>query len=760
MTEIALRGFASCVLTVLSYAAVAGVADNSPVSIPADAAYTELSDVRVSWWHDGADAFYAIAREGKSPVVRNADYRLLLRRGSFDPLDASIATEALLQSAPDAGLQIVQFHTQPLPEYRTQLEQLGVTLHHYVGNYGFIASMGADQKAAVAALPFVRWSGPYHAEYRLEDFITDNLFNSDALRPAARYNIQIAGRGLDAKMPIVDAIQALGGTIEALPASSFLLEATLTPEQLLEIVHRDDVIFIDRWLPPTTYMDNVREVGGANYVETVAGYDGTGVRGEAMDSNLIDTHPDFQLHPPIFHGSHSGSASHGTSVFGIVFGSGANNAAATGVIPEAQGIFADFSFLPDRYAHIQSLKQPPYEAVFQTNSWGSCCTTQYGTAAAFMDEILFDHDFLLLQAQANNGSQSSDQSAFAKNCVSVGGIRHFNTLNLADDAWNNAGSIGPASDGRIKPDLAFWYDSILTTSSTGGYTSGFGGTSAATPMTAGFFGLFYQMWNDGIFGNDVDPLGTVFENAPHMSTAKAMMINSANPYPFVGASADLTRTHQGWGRADVRNLYDLRETYFVIDESEILENLDVATYPLEVSPGTASFRATLVYADPPGVPSSSRHRVNDLTLHVVSPSGLEYWGNNGLTTGNESVSGGAANVIDTVENVWLTDPEAGTWTVEVRADEIVQDGHVETPGLDVDFALVVSGVTVPTDLLGDMNCDGVISIADIGPFVLALTDPTGYALQFPDCDVLRGDLNADDLVTVSDIGLFVALVGG
>ena len=50
----------------------------------------------------------------------------------------------------------------------------------------------------------------------------------------------------------------------------------------------------------------------------------------------------------------------------------------------------------------------------------------------------------------------------------------LNTLDPEDDNWSNTGSIGPASDGRIKPDVSYWNDSIFTTT-TGGYTSGFNG---------------------------------------------------------------------------------------------------------------------------------------------------------------------------------------------------------------------------------------------------------------------------------------------
>lgn len=65
-----------------------------------------------------------------------------------------------------------------------------------------------------------------------------------------------------------------------------------------------------------------------------------------------------------------------------------------------------------------------------------------------------------------------------------------------------------------------------------------------------------------------------------------------------------------------------------------------------------------------------------------------------------------------------------------------------------------------TSLVGDLNCDGVISVGDINPFVLALTDPGAYDKMFPDCDITTGDFNDDGNVTVGDINGFVAAITG
>jgi hypothetical protein len=69
--------------------------------------------------------------------------------------------------------------------------------------------------------------------------------------------------------------------------------------------------------------------------------------------------------------------------------------------------------------------------------------------------------------------------------------------------------------------------------------------------------------------------------------------------------------------------------------------------------------------------------------------------------------------------------------------------------------IAVSGSAFP----GDLNCDGVVDFDDINPFVLALSDPAGYAAQYPNCNILNGDCNADGVVNFDDINAFVALLG-
>jgi hypothetical protein len=76
-------------------------------------------------------------------------------------------------------------------------------------------------------------------------------------------------------------------------------------------------------------------------------------------------------------------------------------------------------------------------------------------------------------------------------------------------------------------------------------------------------------------------------------------------------------------------------------------------------------------------------------------------------------------------------------------------------------AVLVSGTVVAAALLGDLNCDGFVTAADIDPFVLLLTSGIGdYQGAFPDCNYLHGDCNEDGVVSAADIDPFVQILTG
>lgn len=73
-------------------------------------------------------------------------------------------------------------------------------------------------------------------------------------------------------------------------------------------------------------------------------------------------------------------------------------------------------------------------------------------------------------------------------------------------------------------------------------------------------------------------------------------------------------------------------------------------------------------------------------------------------------------------------------------------------GLDSPRAMLFRPRVWPS---GDCNCDGTVDFADIGSFVLALSDPAGYTAAYTGCDPLTADCNGDSLVDGRDIQAFV-----
>jgi hypothetical protein len=124
------------------------------------------------------------------------------------------------------------------------------------------------------------------------------------------------------------------------------------------------------------------------------------------------------------------------------------------------------------------------------------------------------------------------------------------------------------------------------------------------------------------------------------------------------------------------------------------------------------------------------NRVNDLSLRVTAPNGTTvYWGNNGLSASNTSPSGGAANTVDTVENVFLLNPTAGTWKIEVIGTTVAVDayptgkvGVVPNGVVDAGFSLAVIGVTAGAPCGGSScyaNCDGstLVPFLNVNDFI-------------------------------------------
>ncbi|MFK7740169.1 MAG: S8 family serine peptidase [Planctomycetota bacterium] len=630
-----------------------------------------------------------------SPNATAAGSFVKLRFATFDPLTGSPAVPELLQSTAAQSLQIVQFHGTPSELGRTALQELGGKIVGYLPDNAYVVRMPAAQQQAVRALPMVRWLGSYHPAYRLEPALQHAEVLSGT--QPVHYNLVVADKHTD-KPGLMAKIRAMGAVIEHEQTGSLLLEASLTGPQLQKVAGFDEVLWIDRWSPPELDMDNARIQGGGNYVEAQVGYTGTGI-GAHIYEGIEASHQDF-TGGAVNVNSGGASSGHGHATAGIVFGNGNSNPAVRGMAPDATKFYTNNgSVTTSRWQVFNDLINI-HDCSHTTASWGNARTFFYTSISAESDDITFDNDITWTQSQSNAGNQDSRPQAWAKNVFSCGGVNHANNSSAADDSWQNGGaSIGPASDGRLKPTLCAYYDNIGTSAVGGGFSNSFGGTSGATPIVAGHNVLAIQMFTDDSATPGVGPFGNVLRapgsgahaNRPHAPTLKALQVVSANQYAFTAASSDNRREHQGFGFPNLQNMWDRRAETFIVDETDVLPQGGASRWEVTVAAGEPSLKICLNWLEPAANPAAAAHLINDLSLRVTSPSGVVYWGNNGLEDGVWSVVGGSEDSVNSLECVFVDAPESGVWNVDIKGTSIVVDNHVETAAVDADYSLVVVG---------------------------------------------------------------------
>jgi len=672
----------------------------------------------------------AASLSAQSPQDVNPTRPLMLTFGSFDPTVTVPEVPANLRSTKAQQLCLVQFQGLPTQAGRDAIAELGGKIVKYMPHDAYVVRMNAQQRAAVAGLGMIRWVGDYHPAYRLEEALRQgNVFASSE---AAVYNIVVADKHTD-KPALAQKIAAVGGTVVNEQFGSILMTVSLTGPQLKQAAGFDEVLWIDRDTVLEEDVNNARIQGGANYVESQSGYTGAGINAHIYEG-IDASHPGYSG-PVINVRSGGASSGHGTNTAGIVFGDGTGNPTFRGLAPDAGKFYTNYSSVNTSRWQVFDDLVNIHNVSHTTASWGNARTFFYTSISAESDDITFDHDLTWTQSQSNAGNQDSRPQAWAKNVFSVGGVYHGNNSSAADDSWGGGASIGPASDGRIKPTMTAYYDQIGTTSNGGGYTTSFGGTSGATPIVAGHNVLAIDMFTDevtpgyGPFGNQLRvPGGTSHQNRPSSTTLKALQSVSGSQYSFTGASSNNRREHQGWGFPNLQTMWDMRNKTFIVDEGDILTHGQTRSWAINVTAGEPALKVALNWREPSANPAASAHLINNMSLRVTSPGGTVYWGNNGLSNGVWSVAGGSEDTVNSIEMVFVQSPQAGNWNVEVLATSIVEDNHVESPGIDADYGLVVTGGTGTSVVFATFNtfgtgCPGSV----VQPVVCPELNPNGGA---------------------------------
>jgi serine protease AprX len=417
---------------------------------------------------------------------------------------------------------------------------------------------------------------------------------------------------------------------------------------------------------------------------------------------------------------------HGTHVAGSIAGSGVSSnqlirGTGFGAKLVAQGMWSDMmnNIMPPT---IPKLFEGAYKegARIHSDSWGAPNSNgRYDNWAALADGWIFQNpDFLPVFAAGNDGADKNKDGVIdegslsspgsAKNVLTVGASKNFLQeggiqrkmieLRNGKDKWGVEpiassmlsedekgmaafSSRGPAADGRIKPEVVAPGTNIVSArskhpnakpeNSWGVYDDNYlymGGTSMATPLTAGAMAVVRQML--------VQKLGTESISAALM---KATISNTAEdlfPGQFGFRSSGQEQptarpnNHQGWGRVNLENLSGANLT--ALDQRVGLKTGEA--YSTKVMKGANSLKITLAYTDAPASANAAKTLVNNLDLVVVGPGGEQYFPN-GKTS---------ADSVNNMEQIDIANG-SGSFEVKVLGTNIPQGKNGAQP-----FALVIS----------------------------------------------------------------------
>jgi len=656
--------------------------------------------------------------------------------------------QALPPQTPASGLYLVQFENHLKPAERGQLRALGVRLIQYVPDDAFIARLDSVSPDTIRALSFVRWVGPYQANYKIQSRLAAEANSALSKNQNAVTNISVLVSS-SATAPELAGVKSLFVSIqhESDLHIGTILRGQLPLANLSALAQSSSVLWIES-TPKRKLVDEAASkiVGGDDgqvatpTITQQSGFDGKGVTVCVADTGLDtgDTntmHPDlfgrvtgFQFYGDLTDGSDG--YGHGTHCAGIVAGNAATGetdpdtgqlyglGVASGADLFIERIFDDNAGEANPFPSDGMLTTDAVRAGAQigANSWGNDVQGAYDIDSAAFDELVRDADPgapgdqpYILEFSAGNAGPASEtigSPASAKNVIATGASENtpgtlaatYGLYADGADTMADFSSRGPCQDGRIKPDLVApgtWIASLASSfapneasiawTAIDDYYVYMGGTSMSGPAAAGAAAVFVQYYKN------------FHTNAiPSPALVKAALINSADPLDDAnGGPGPVPNNDEGWGRVTLANIivtnFDSAPRYYqYLDQTVLLQDGQVYAQHALVRDSDQPFKITLAYTDVPGFPGAIPALVNDLDLEVIGPDGTLYRGNQ--FSGGESVPNAPSpDTLNNVEGVYLSRPAPGDYLIRVRASNVAEDARLDTAAIDQDFALVVSG---------------------------------------------------------------------
>jgi len=468
---------------------------------------------------------------------------------------------------------------------------------------------------------------------------------------------------------VLQSLQSQGIQILNQKESDRRFEIVLDPEQMDLLLNIGCIQYIEeKYAPGEPENFTARTNHRVNFLQQAEyngglDYDGSGIMVAHNDAGGITDHIDFKGR--FSQNAGSAGSDHGDHTAGTIAAAGNADPRGRGMAPGVDMFYREYpANLNDADNVYTSIN-----ARLTSNSFSNGCNGGYSTWSQQLDKDAYDNPNMLHVFSAGNNGSSSCSNNYgagigwgnitgghkqAKNVVTVGNVTRT-------DGLANSSSRGPATDGRIKPDIcAVGTDVYSTTDANGPNTYNTKtGTSMSCPGVTGTLAVLMQAYKDLNGGSEA-----------HGSLLKGVLMNTADDLGNAGPDY-----RYGYGRINARRAYEVLENGWYTTDS--VGTGDSATFTFNIPANTAQARFLVIWPDRQASPAAARDLVNDLDMEVsFGGSTYQPWVLNPTpsATALNSLATRQRDSLNNIEQVTLDNPAAGSVSVKIKGYNVPTGG--------------------------------------------------------------------------------------